>query len=202
MAKVLVYYAHPGQRHSTANKALSERARRVAGVSFVDLYAEYPRFDIDVDVEQQRLLAHDVVVLQFPMFWYSTPALMKEWIDLVLEHGFAYGKDGDRLRGKYLQLAITTSGDEAAYSDRGYQRFPLRTFLTPLEQTAHLCGMHFPAPYVLHAALRAEKDGRLQRHIDGYVALLEAFRADRYDFAVAESMSIVTAGSLPLKGAN
>ena len=52
------------------------------GVTFVDLYAEYPRFEIDVDREQARLLAHDVIVFQNPLFWYSTPAILKEWQDL------------------------------------------------------------------------------------------------------------------------
>ena len=87
MAKLIVYYAHPGHKHSQANSAMVARANTVDGISFVDLYAEYPRFEIEIDREQQRLLDHDVVVLQFPFFWYSTPAILKEWQDLVLEHG-------------------------------------------------------------------------------------------------------------------
>lgn len=182
MPKLIVYHAHPGPQHSHANRAMAPVARATEGITVVDLYAEYPRFDIDVDREQARLLAHDVILLQYPMFWYSTPSLIKEWLDLVLEHGFAYGAGGDRLTGKTMMLAITAAGPEDAYSPQGYQHFPIRTFLTPLEQTARLCGMRFAAPYVLFGALRAGQDGRLDRHVAGYVALLAAIRDGRHDF--------------------
>ena len=114
MASLLVYYAHPGHKHSIANRALIAEAQAVEGLSFVDLYAEYPRFEIDIDREQQRLLGHDVIVFQFPMFWYSTPSLLKEWQDLVLEHGWVYGAGGDKLSGKRVVLAVTAAGPEDA----------------------------------------------------------------------------------------
>jgi glutathione-regulated potassium-efflux system ancillary protein KefG len=61
-----------------------------------DLYETYPDFAIDIEAEQEKLLtAHDVIALQFPLYWYSTPALLKEWLDLVWLHGFAYGEDGN-----------------------------------------------------------------------------------------------------------
>lgn len=198
MARLLVYYAHPGHKHSHVNRYMARAARDVEGISFVDLYGDYPRFDIDVDAEQRRLLDHDVMVFQFPVFWYSTPSILKEWQDLVLEHGFAYGAGGDRLQGKRMMLAITAAGPEEAYTHRGYQHYPLRTFLTPLEQTARLCRMHFPAPYVLHSSLRAPSDGQVEPHVTGYVALLEAIRDDRYDFEAAEAMDVVRFDTLPL----
>ena len=96
MSKLIVYYAHPGHKHSHVNKHMARAAARIDGITFVDLYADYPRFDIDVNVEQQRLLDHDVILFQFPLFWYSTPSIVKEWQDLVLEHGFAYGKESTK----------------------------------------------------------------------------------------------------------
>ena len=198
MARLLLYYAHPGHRHSAANRAMFRAARRVEGVSVVDLYREYPRFDIDIDREQQRLLDHDVILFQYPVFWYSSPALVKEWLDLVLEHGFAYGVDGDRLAGKTMMLALTTAGPRDAYSETGYQRFDLRTFLTPMERTAGLCKMRFAAPYVLFASLRAREDGEVDPHVASYVRLIEAIRDDRYDFDAAEARKIVTFRDLPL----
>ena len=198
MAQLLVYYAHPGHKHSHVNRYMARAAAQIEGISFIDLYRDYPRFDIDVTVEQQRLLDHDVILFQFPVFWYSTPSIIKEWQDLVLEHGFAYGSDGDRLDGKHLMLAVTAAGPEEAYTDKGYQHYPLRTFLTPLEQTARLCKMQFPAPYVLYSSLKAPSDGQVEPHVAGYVALLEAIRDDRYDFAAAQDMAVVEFGSLPV----
>ena len=198
MSRMLVYYAHPGHRHSHSNKAMLAAARAISGISVVDLYAEYPRFDINVDLEQRRLLDHDVILLQFPMFWYSTPSILKEWQDLVLETGFAYGAGGDRLQGKYLMLAITAAGSPEAYTERGYQHYPIRTFLTPLERTAKLCGMEFPAPYVLYGSLRAAEDGRLAKHVAGYRRLLEAVRDDRFDFAAAVGAGVLDSDNLPI----
>lgn len=198
MANLIVYYAHPGQRHSHTNREMAKVARDLDGITFVDLYAEYPRYDIDIDKEQQRLLDHDVILFQFPLFWYSTPSLIKEWQDLVLQHGFAYGADGDRLAGKRMMLAITAAGPEDAYSDTGYQKFPLRTFLTPLEQTAGLCQMHFTPPYVLFASLRAPLEGRVEPHANGYRALLEAVRDDRFDFDESASSDVLSYETLPI----
>ncbi len=198
MARVLVYYAHPGHKFSKANRAMVEQARDVDGITFVDLYAEYPRFDIDIDREQRRLLLHDVILFQFPMFWYSTPSLIKEWEDLVLEPGFAYGAGGDKLAGKRLMLAVTAAGSADAYAAQGYQHYPFRTFLTPLEQTARLCHMAFSPPYVLFESLRAPRTGVIEPHARGYRRLLEAVRDDRYDYDAAAGRDVIRFDSLPI----
>lgn len=198
MSNLIVYYAHPGHKHSHANREMARAAMRVDGITYVDLYADYPRFDVDADVEQRRLLEHDVVLFQFPLFWYSTPSILKEWQDLVLEHGFAYGSGGDQLEGKRMMLAITAAGPADAYSPGGYQHYPIRDFLRPLEQTARLCGMLFSAPYVLFASLKAPTDGRLDRHVEGYRRLLAAVRDDRYDWSVADNRDVVDFNTLPI----
>lgn len=199
MASLIVYYAHPGHRYSHVNRFMARAAAAVDGITFVDLYRDYPRFDIDVDIEQQRLLDHDVILFQFPMFWYSTPSIIKEWEDLVLEHGFAYGSGGDSLAGKRMQLAITAAGPEDAYTPGGYQHHPIREFLTPLEQTARLCKMHYSAPYVLYESLRAPAAGLVEPHVDGYRRLLETIRDDRYDFDTAEQVDVVRYDTLPIR---
>jgi len=201
MASLIVYYAHPGHKYSQANRMLWRRAASVTGITRVDLYAEYPRFDIDIDREQQRLVDHEIILFQFPMFWYSTPSLVKEWQDLVLEHGFAYGKGGTALAGKTLMLAVSAAGPKEAYTRAGYQRYALRTFLAPLEQTARLCEMAFPAPYVLYSSLNAPSDGLVEPHADGYVRLLEALRDNRYDFDAAADADVVHFDMLPIREA-
>jgi putative NADPH-quinone reductase len=178
---------------------MARAAAGIEGITFVDLYREYPRLDVNANAEQRRLLEHDVILFQFPMFWYSTPSIIKEWQDLVLEHGFAYGTDGDKLTGKTLMLAVTAAGPQEAFTDNGYQHYPIRTFLTPLEQTARLCMMRFPAPYVLYGSLKAPSDGRADAHVAGYKRLLEAIRDDRYDFAAAETTDVTGFDDLPVK---
>ncbi|MEP3199141.1 MAG: NAD(P)H-dependent oxidoreductase [Lentilitoribacter sp.] len=199
MARLLIYFAHPGQQYSRTNIALANTAKAVDNITFIDLYAEYPRHDINVQREQQRLLEHDVILFQFPLYWYSTPSLIKEWQDLVLQHGFAYGHDGNKLANKTMMLAITAGGPEDAYTAEGYQHYPLRTFLTPLEQTARLCKMRFASPYVLFGALNADADHEIADHAHGYHKLLTAIRDNEYDFDTADELSLLNFSNIPLK---
>jgi putative NADPH-quinone reductase len=188
--KVLVLFAHPAQRKSSINVAMAREAQRLEGVTFVDLYAEYPRFSVDVDREQNRLLSHDVIVFQFPVFWYSTPALLKQWQDLVLEYGFAYGPRGQLLAGKQVLACVTTGGSRADYSAEGGNRRAFEQFLFPLEQTANLCGMTFLPPFVLHSANHLDA-ADAQSHIEAYPTLLAALRDDKFDLAEASRFPVI-----------
>ena len=132
---------------------MANAIREVPHVTFHDLYEVYPDLFIDVAREQELLQSHDVIVLQHPFYWYSTPAILKEWCDLVLEYGFAYGESGTALKGKSWVHAITTGGPREAYQREGYNRFTIREFLAPLDQTAYLCGMRFLEPFVIHGSL-------------------------------------------------
>ncbi|NND93193.1 MAG: flavodoxin family protein [Granulosicoccus sp.] len=198
MKRILVLMAHSSPSQSQVNNRMSAAARQLPGVTFVDLYALYPRFKIDIDAEQQRLKEHDVIVFQFPFYWYSTPALLKEWQDLVLEFGFAYGPRGDALAGKSCLVAITTGGAESAYSIHGSNHFSIRTLLTPLEQTARLCQMRFLPPLVLFSAVTASSDGRTERHVQTYSRLLEALRDEQLDLPAAFRQRLLSETELPL----
>ena len=181
--KVLVLFAHPSQHRSEANRPLVRATEALDGVTVIDLYSEYPDFYIDIDREQQRLRDHDVVVFMFPLYWYSTPSLLKEWQDLVLEYGFAYGHDGTELHGKLLLCAITAGGLEDAYRHQGYNHYSIRELLRPIEQTATLCGMTYLPPYALFGSRTALEDGRVQAHVDGWIRIVEDLVADRCDIA-------------------
>ncbi len=148
--QVLILFAHPALHRSRMNAAMSEAVRDLAGVTFHDLYGEYPDFHVDVAREQALVKGHDVMVWQHPFYWYSAPALLKEWLDVVLELGFAYGEGGTALRGKRVLSAITTGGPPEAYQPGGSNRFTVRELMVPFEQTAHLCGMEYLEPFLLH----------------------------------------------------
>ena len=85
----------------------------------------------DVAAEQKKLLWADAVILQFPLWWFSMPAILKGWVDRVFAYGFAYGvgphegeRWGDRygegkLIGRRAMLSVTMGGRESHYSERG-----------------------------------------------------------------------------------
>jgi glutathione-regulated potassium-efflux system ancillary protein KefG len=179
--RILILFAHPVLERSRVNRRLLDAVKGLPGVTLHDLYEEYPSFRLDVKNEQRLALAHDVLVFQHPFYWYSAPAIVKEWQDLVLEYGWAYGKSGDKLKGKLTFNAITTGGPEAAYRKEGYNRFTIRELLSPFDQTAHLCGMKYLAPFVLHGSLKVETAEQVQPHAAAYVRLLEALRDDALD---------------------
>ena len=180
-SKILILFAHPSQHRSEVNLPLAEASKRVDGVNLVDLYAEYPDFHIDIDREQQRLREHDSIVFMFPLYWYSTPPILKQWQDLVLEYGFAYGHDGNALRGKRLLCAITAGGTEDAYRASGYNHYSIRELLRPIEQTATLCGMVYLPPFALFGARTALEEGKVEDHIEQWVQALDCLLNDSID---------------------
>jgi glutathione-regulated potassium-efflux system ancillary protein KefG len=186
MRRVLVLFAHPVLERSRVNRRLLDTIRELPGVTIHDLYEAYPTFGIDVAREQALLREHDVVVFQHPFYWYSTPAILKEWQDLVLEHGWAYGPGGTALRGKITLNAISTGGPAIAYQSGGYNRFTVRQLMAPWEQTANLCEMRFLAPFVVHAALRVVGDDDLGERRVGYRRLIEGLRDERIDLERAQ----------------
>ena len=181
---VLILFAHPAFRGSRINRRLADAVRDLDGVTFHDLYEAYPDLDIDVHREQDLLLRHDIVVFQHPFFWYSTPAILKEWQDLVLEHGWAYGHEGRALEGKTLLSVITTGGSEEAYCAEGSNRFSMRQLLAPIEQTARLCGMEYLPPFVVHSTFRLSAQ-ELDGHAADYRRLIEGLRDGRLQLANA-----------------
>ena len=147
MNRILILFAHPAFERSRVHKSLIEAISPLDGITLHDLYENYPEFDIDVEKEKQLLLQHQVIVWQHPLFWYSGPALLKQWQDLVLEHGWAYGKEGHALNGKKIFNAITSGGEMEAYRAEGVQRSTIKDFLLPFERSAQLCRMIYLPPF-------------------------------------------------------
>lgn len=158
-SRILLIYAHRQPDASRVNKAMLQAAATLPNITVHNLMARYPDFQIDVTAEQDLLRAHDVIVLQFPFYWYSTPAILKEWQDAVLAYGFAYGSGGDKLRGKKLLVATTTGGPGEAYQAGGYNQFTLSELLRPLQATANLAGMAYQPIFSVSGVLGLDEAG-------------------------------------------
>jgi len=181
MKKTLVIVAHPGlESGSLANRIIIDTVETLPGVAVRRLYQIYPDFAIDVEAEQRALLEADRIVFQFPFYWYSVPGLFKEWMDRVLTYGFAYGSDGDKLKGKELLVSTTVGGPEASYGPDGYNHFTVDALLAPLEQTANLTGMLWQPPLRTHGMIyiegvyneKAEVEARARVHAQQLAAYI------------------------------
>ncbi len=156
--RTLILFAHPALEKSRVNRTLLTAVQGLDHVTLHDLYEAYPDFQIDVPREQALAEAHERIVLQHPFYWYSTPAIMKEWFDTVLQYGWAYGSEGTALHGKTLASVITAGGPTEAYGPGGYNTYPVKDYLKPFEQTARLCGMNYAEPIILHGCVSCTVD--------------------------------------------
>lgn len=172
---VLVLFAHPSFHRSRVHRALVRAVRPLEGVTFHDLYDAYPDFDVDVAHEQSLLEAHEFVVMQHPLYWYSTPAIVKQWLDLVLEHGWAYGTNCTALIGKKWLSAVSAGGGEESYRRDGVNRSSVRELLAPIELTAELCGMEYLEPFVVHGT-HSLGDAEIASAAEAYARTVAALR--------------------------
>jgi len=176
---VLILFAHPRFERSRVNRALLKAASNLTGVTLHDLYEEYPDFNVDVEREKELLLNHQVVIWQHPLYMYGAPALLKQWIDMVLEHGWAHGEGGNNLRGKLIFNALTAGGTRDIYVSGGHG-YTLREFFISFEQTARLCNMVYLPPFVVHGTYLLT-DREVEEYGQLYRGLLERLTIDGTD---------------------
>ena len=156
--KILNLVFHPnlqGSRNNNTWKTQLEESGKIT--TSRDLYSEYPDFQIDVEKEQALLEEHDRIILQFPFYWYSMPPLLKKWLDDVLAYNFAYGPDGEKLKGKDMQVVVSVGGREKFYS--GFDIFTtVPDLLRPFQLTANLTQMNYLQPEYMFNADAAEQE--------------------------------------------
>ncbi|WP_082170489.1 NAD(P)H-dependent oxidoreductase, partial [Bacillus sp. FJAT-27445] len=141
--KTLVLVVHPNIESSRINKKWKEAVLSEPNVTVHDLYEKYRDQPIDVEFEQQQLLAHDRIVFQFPLYWYSSPPLLKQWFDEVFTFGWAHGPGGNKLKGKEWVTAMSIGSPEHSYQAGGYNLFSISELTKPFQASAHLVGMTY-----------------------------------------------------------
>lgn len=159
----LVLVCHPDLAASQANAVLAAAAHDVPGVTVHDLYGIYGDASLDIAAEQALVEAHDTIVFQFPLYWYSTPPLLKQWQDEVLTFEWAYdpmGEDGTgkALRDKTLACAVTTGAPVREYGPDGWNGYTVDEFLLPLRGTARFLEMSWRQPFLVYATFAMSDD--------------------------------------------
>jgi glutathione-regulated potassium-efflux system ancillary protein KefG len=170
--KTLVITAHPNITNSAINKTWVERLQKEEDITVHELYTAYPDGHIDIEHEQQLLLEHDRIVFQFPFYWYSSPSLLKEWQDVVLAYGWAYGTEGTKLRGKEFMLVISTGGPAAAYQAGGYNQYSMSELTKPFQAMANLTGMRFLPTFNLQG-VRTLTEAQVHESAENLVSYLK-----------------------------
>jgi len=188
MKNILVLLAHPKFELSSANKSLIHSIKDLPFVQINDLYEKYPDFNIQVEKEKADLLKADIIIWHHPIYWYSCPPLLKQWIDLVLEFGWAYGPNGTALKNKIIFNSITSGGAEEAYQKEGRNRFTLHEFLSPFNQTAHLCNLVYLPPFAVQGTHRISNE-ELNFQAKNYRKMLELLSSEAVNIQDLQSLS-------------
>ncbi|WP_458762003.1 NAD(P)H-dependent oxidoreductase [Cupriavidus basilensis] len=123
----------------------------------------------DIALEQDKLRWADAVILQFPLWWFSMPAILKGWVERVYVYGFAYGvgehsdaRWGDRygegtLAGKRAMLIVTAGGWESHYGPRGING-PMDDVLFPIQHgMLYYPGFDVLPPFVIYRTSRIDE---------------------------------------------
>ena len=145
---LLVVHAHPYPARSHACAALVESLAGMPALEVRALYQLYPDFDIDPEAERRALERARLVVWAHPLFWHSMPALLKQWFDVVLQQGWAWGEGGRALAGKRAMLAVTAGHSSPE---------PLAAYFRLVESLARTCHMEWEEPFLLDDAESLEE---------------------------------------------
>ncbi|MBB1078492.1 NAD(P)H-dependent oxidoreductase [Limosilactobacillus sp. STM2_1] len=177
--KTTIFLFHPNLKESLINAALINNAN----TEVRNIYGLYPDGNIDIHQEQEALSKIDRIVLQFPMYWYSVPPLMKKWEDLVLEHGWAYGSKGHALDNKEILIAVSTGARLSDYQPGSVQNHTINEYLLPLFATFATTRMTILQPFITDGGIYIT-DPELQKRAAEYQQLLTKDQLPRLKYQI------------------
>ena len=151
MKNVLIVSGHTDLNNdSVANKTIIDEIKRHLPEVEVDYLDQlYPDFNINVEAEQAKLIKADIVVFQYPMFWYSMPSILERWMEKTFVRGWSHGSKGKNLQGKKLIVSLTSGTPEDAFKKDGSMGYDVDALLLPAIFTAKLCGMDYVGYFYL-----------------------------------------------------
>ncbi|WP_447512147.1 NAD(P)H-dependent oxidoreductase [Acinetobacter pittii] len=145
----LLILAHPYYTQSIANKTIvNELIKTYPDLEVRDIFQLYPDYKIDVSAEQEALLRHDTIILQYPMFWFNMPAILKLWFDEVFTYQFAYGSQGDKLKDKKVIISMTVGQKEANMVNN--QENLIDSFLKAVQHSIQYTQMQLSGTFLLY----------------------------------------------------
>ena len=141
MSKTLLVLAHTDYDNSFANKEIvGQLMKLVPNIELVHIDKEYPDLKIDIEKEQAKLVKSDVIIFQFPLYWYNAPSSLRKWIEVVFKHGFSHGSKGKALHGKKLIVSLTTGAPAECFKEG---KDTIENLMHGMELLCKLCGMKY-----------------------------------------------------------
>lgn len=148
--KTLIILSHPEIEESSSQQYLLHSIPDNHSITIHHLENVYSQTPIDVIAEQKLLASHDRIIFQFPLYWYSSPAMLKEWQDEVLTDGFAHGKNGNQLKNKEFALVLLVGAAKTDYQAGGKELYSIDELTKPFQAMANKTGMTFLKTFAIH----------------------------------------------------
>lgn len=150
--KTLIILAHPDIKKSKINNALCESIKNMPNITLHNLYETYPNSKIDPSKEMELLKSHDKIVFQFPLYWFSSPSILKEWEDVVFS-SILYSKEPKLLSGKTFQIVTSVGSPKEKYTANGRNQKNIEEILTPMSLSAIYLGMKTQEAFCVYNAM-------------------------------------------------
>ncbi len=116
-------------------------------------------YTADIQKEHQFLEEANLIIFQFPLWWYSMPGVLKGYIDRVFSYGWAYG-GGQALAGKKILVSMTTGAPDFAWT--ADKRGTIQDIFKHLfVGTFGLCGLHPVEPFIVYGAKRQTEQEKI-----------------------------------------
>lgn len=147
--QTLLIFAHTFWEDSKVNKALLESAKSLNNLTIHNLSTTYKDNKINVESEIALLQKADRIIFQFPLFWFSTPSLMKEWQDRVLT-AILYSDNSKLLEGKTFSIITTAHGQASSYD--GHHGYSIHTLLSPINNAFSYLGAKSEEAFCIFSA--------------------------------------------------
>ena len=162
--KILIVVCHPDSEKSVINASLIKEVVKYPELFTVHcLYEEYPNGIIDVEKEQKLLEGFDSIVLQYPLYWFNCPPLLKQWIDEVFLYGWGYGSKSNGLRSKKIALVISAGIKESDFSKEGKMKVTIDELISPFRATFLYTKSNFVGYHVIYDTHNIKNNEALEK---------------------------------------
>ncbi|PQL93444.1 NAD(P)H-dependent oxidoreductase [Apibacter adventoris] len=173
--KTLIVIIHPNLKDSIINKRwIDELKKYPQNYVLHDIHQLYPDERIDIQAEQKLLEQYNKIIFQFPFYWFNCPPFFKKWLDEVLAHGWAYGRNSEyKLAGKKVALAITAGINEEDYQATGRYQYTLEQLTVPFEITFKYVRADYKPLFAFYGAEHNGTNSRIDENAHEYITFLQ-----------------------------
>jgi NAD(P)H dehydrogenase (quinone) len=121
-------------------------------------------FAPDIEAELRKAESCDLMIWQFPLWWFGLPAILKGWVDRVFAMGRTYGRDrlyeNGVFKGKRALLSVTTGGPREAYQPGGFNG-DIDAILRPIHRgMLRFTGWDVLEPNIVYGPVRLSQEER------------------------------------------